>query len=271
MYCDRFDLCPKIGAKLLKTIKSTYNLNVKTLKIHFLLILTLISSLCIGQGGGPGGGGILPRLADFVFSKKDLLANIEATNSEVYWSDFWQNGGVKLPLVEYEENVSSVDQVAYKRGSNIDVELTLKNHQSAPVTFTFIARRARVVCPGQVQYMGSFFNQPTETINLQVQNAGVLQTGTIPPGGIMLVTFKIRNVPNYVSVGSLDIGYDLPCNLQNEQLCDNGTNGSFEHLVRLYLLLDNPIDLVALPWLDFAEYSCRWAYGATDKASTVVK
>jgi hypothetical protein len=95
--------------------------------------------------------------------------------------------------------------------------------------------------------------------------------GTVLPGGTSKVTFKIRNVPNFISVGNLEIGYDLPCSATYGQQCDNGTNGGYEHLVRLYLLLDNPIDLVALPWLDFAEYSCRWSFGATDKVSTVEK
>jgi hypothetical protein len=234
------------------------------IRIIFFSLLAALGHLAYGQVGG-GGGTIPVRLNDFGYSKFDFLNNIEATKCNV----FWMGLPGKLPLIEYQEGAASTDMVAYRRGSDIDLEITFKNYDHDWVTFTFMPKRVRMTCPGQVNYTGSTWTQSLEIINLQAIQE-IQGPFTIPLFGTKKVTFKIRDVPNYVSVGDLELDYELPCFASDSgpYLCENGTNGNYAKFCRLFLLLDIPTGLQSLPWLDIAEYGCRWAWGANDTTST---
>jgi hypothetical protein len=87
-------------------------------------------------------------------------------------------------------------------------------------------------------------------------------------GGEQQFELTISNVPNHVAVGQLELQYDLP--LTDGVIAgNNGTNGSFVGWERVCLLDASPTGLQSVPWVDFLEFSCRWAFGSVGQAQTM--
>jgi hypothetical protein len=84
-----------------------------------------------------------------------------------------------------------------------------------------------------------------------------------PNGGAQNVTLTFTGLPNYVALGDLELKYGLPLQSQdNGNWGENGTHGGFEKFTRVFLVDAPPTGLQGIPWADFLEYTCRWAWGA---------
>ena len=70
-----------------------------------------------------------------------------------------------------------------------------------------------------------------------------------------------------MAVGALQVQYNMPLteNPGTPQAvqADNGTQGNWQTWERICVLDAAPIGLQTVPWTDFLEYTCRWAYGAS--------
>jgi hypothetical protein len=97
------------------------------------------------------------------------------------------------------------------------------------------------------------------------QDAASAPSGASLPvdGGYQDVTLTFTGLPDHVALGDLEVRYDLP--LASDPGGGQGNNGSGEAFVkftRVFLLDAQPVGLQQIPWADFLEYTCRWAWGA---------
>ena len=158
--------------------------------------------------------------------------------------------------------------VAYKRGAtSIAVEVTFRNDGEYFLSgsITILNVRLRVPAPND-----SFSDW--EYINLTPSGT----QGVILPagGGSSVHVFTFSGLPQNVALGVLEVQYDLPLeNAQGGFIGNNGTGNGFDTWEWTYVINDTPTDLQQVPWVDFLQYTCRWAYGVSDstQAKTTMK
>lgn len=70
-------------------------------------------------------------------------------------------------------------------------------------------------------------------------------------------------MPNHVCLGNLEVNFTMPLVRPSDGAQgENGGNGGYEKFTRLYVVDAQPTGLQSVPWADFLEYTCRWAWGA---------
>lgn len=223
------------------------------------LLVCLVAALCapaaFSQGGPPGGGGPPPlsNHPGVYLEQRDFQGNRTTTERTIFPNPH--------PAIEYSfttNQVTNVTHVAYTKGSTITAQVRFKNDTDFPFSGNLNLISARLACPG--------LQSGTEYLPLTISSS---QTSlTLPPGGGASVTVTIGGAPNYIAVGGLEVKYSLIL-MKNpgpdqEGPYENGTGQSgWENWVRVCLLDSTPIGLQAVPWTDFLEYTCRWAFGAS--------
>jgi hypothetical protein len=71
-----------------------------------------------------------------------------------------------------------------------------------------------------------------------------------------------------VAVGQFEIMFDLPLT-DGETSANNGTNGGYVAWERVCLVDSSPTEFQVVPWVDFLEFTCRWAFGSVGQAQTM--
>lgn len=154
--------------------------------------------------------------------------------------------------------IAPVTHVAYVRGSAINVTVRWRNWKVQPVNGTLTWQSARLACPGAIA--------PIEYINLGIGGAGSVPVSMAANGGHFQTTLTLTNVPDYVAVGGLELKFDMPLT-SGPETANNGTAGAFVTWERVCLLNAAPIGVMSTPWVDFLEYTCRWAFGTNSATS----
>ena len=69
-----------------------------------------------------------------------------------------------------------------------------------------------------------------------------------------------------MALGSFELKYRMPVKPStappSQTPGQNGTNGGFRSITRMYVLDAQPTGAQAVPWTDFLEFACRWGFGA---------
>jgi hypothetical protein len=178
-------------------------------------------------------------------SRRDYQDNIQATD-RAYFALSSQH-----PSVEWPANPAVVG-VVYVRGSDVDVVVRWSNANGFGFTGSLTWQAARIAAPTQ--------EGGTEYLDLTVANTSP-QTVNLGANNYQDFTLSLTDVPNYVAVGQIQVKFELL--LTYEGVTKNhGTLGYFHNWDRLYLVDSAPVDLQEVPWTDFLEYTCRWAFGA---------
>jgi len=233
--------------------------------------LLLLSALALAQSGVPGGGGALPRLAEFHFDQRDYKGNLTTTDSSIAPNSH--------PAIEWNRAPgfeTDVTHIAYVKGSAATLDIRLTNQRPHPVSGSFNFTSARLKVPGPSTVDPGPYYLP---LSITCPNSSfLLQSNTS-----IVLTATINGLPNHVAVGGLQVKYDLPLidnpGPNQPGPCDNGTTGNWVDWERICVLDATPVGYLVddqdqateAPWehgiwTDFLEYTCRWAYGASGPA-----
>lgn len=155
----------------------------------------------------------------------------------------------------------SLSHVAYVKGATASIKIRINNCNGQIVTGSLTFTQARLAVPGPSAVdPGPYYLPLTMTPSSFI----------IPPNSTVEVTTTVNGLPAHVAVGGLQVKYDMPLVRDPggaNHTGNNGTNGNWEAWQRICILDATPIGLQAVPWTDFLEYTCRWAYGASGSSS----
>lgn len=224
-------------------------------RILVALFLVCLHCMCYSQGGSGW-----PKFADIILEQRDYQGNLTITDRH------WLQAGIPTyQAIEFPSPSSHpVLGVAYKKGTTITIDVTFVNYRSSEMLGYIKFQGARLSCPT---------NDPAieQLLTLSVTPSAPMNVYLLPYSSVTK-TITIQNVPNYVAVGQLQLKYEFPLvDMETSQFGDNGTNGTFEGWERLYIVDDTPKGLQSVPWADFLEFSCRWAFGASGKDDVCAK
>jgi len=198
------------------------------------------------------------RFADVELAKRDYASNIPASDRNFYYANN-STGGV-LPSVEYSNDraPAQVSGVVFKRGTtSTTIQVVFRNSRSLDLSGALSWTSARIAAPDAngtgTQYL---------PLSISSTNPSAI---TLPKNGVPVTrTVVVSGLPASVALGQLEVSYDLP--LVEEETNLRGNNGASETWERLYVVDDVPVGLQAVPWTDFLEYACRWAFSASGQA-----
>lgn len=216
---------------------------------HVFGFLGLVWALGLSAPSGAQGG-VPVRWPDVTQDRRDYQDNLATTDSN-YHPD-------PHPAIEWPAT-PAVTHVAYIRGSDVIVKVRWTNTNSYALSGTLTWQAARLEVPREEKIPETTF------VDLTVPSTPV-SISLAANGGSQEVTLTLTGVPNYIAVGELEIKFNMPLT-DGEGWGNNGTNGNFVSWERVCLLDDEPIGLQELPWTDFLEYTCRWAFGYTGAAN----
>jgi hypothetical protein len=207
-----------------------------------LVVCWLTISVCFSQGSNQN------PLTEVRIRLRDYTGNVPAQDRHI---------GIH-PSIEYDrERGSNVKQVVYVKGSTVTIAVTWENTADSRKTGTLTWQGAQLRCPGP---WDAATNTAPDVI-LPLTLTGTFNIN-LAPYGTQTVTAVVTGVPSYVAVGALEVKFNMPLvDEDTEQQGNNGTGGLFRPWERLPLVDATPVGLMAVPWADFAEYSCRWAFG----------
>ncbi|MCC6404355.1 MAG: hypothetical protein IT207_10140 [Fimbriimonadaceae bacterium] len=145
----------------------------------------------------------------------------------------------------------------------------MRNDNPFRLVGTMTLNWAKLVCPGPNTEgpPGSWSNPPFD-IPLGFSPA-TTPVDLAAYGGSQNITYTFSGLPNHVALGDLEVAYDLP--LQREGLFEWGENGETGKWTRVFLTDSTPVGAQGIPWADFLEYTCRWAWGAAGASDLRVK
>lgn len=216
----------------------------------------------------------LPYYPDVAIVIRDYAGNIQTTDRTWYYTDDdgseLEEGGGIHPSVEYDMSENrrpgpNVTGVAYIRGEDtIDLTLTIYGELSEGVDcdFTMVAARLKIPAINQSSEDWEYSSlTPSPTTEQSWHwNAG---------NRTKVLNFTFTGLPNHVALGQLEVKFNFY--LVGEEtmtLCDNGTRGGYTGWEWQYVVFSAPHGLQEVPWTDFLNYTCRWAYGAATAANT---
>jgi hypothetical protein len=203
-------------------------------------------------GGGPPG---LPSLQHVGIDQKDYQGNVQTTERSIFPTPH--------PAIEYNQapgfNVQ-VSHIAYVKGGSASVKLRVFNRRVNPVSGSLAFTQARLMVPGP-----NYTDPGPHYLPVSLSVSG--GSFSLQPNGTAELTATISGLPSHVAVGALQVQYNMPLteNPGTPQAlqADNGTQGNWQTWERICVLDAAPIGLQAVPWTDFLEYTCRWAFGAS--------
>jgi hypothetical protein len=202
-----------------------------------------------------------PTLHDFHVAKLDYQGHIPTSNRHWYYSEHGPNQpAAEFDMLDPNRPGILVHGAAYVRGpSSIAVEVTLWNDTDQPVTGEFAAQEARLRAPRNKLWWESDGIQYWEFLSLGASPSSVPLN--IAAFGTQTFTLTFSGLPNHVALGALQVRYNMPLS-NGIGMYENGTKGGFATWPWIYLLDRQPVGRQEVPWTDFLNYTCRWAYGA---------
>ncbi|MEQ1823708.1 MAG: hypothetical protein ABL949_14460 [Fimbriimonadaceae bacterium] len=235
------------------------------------LILLVGSVLLAAQSvaqGPPGGGGSYPAIPDFINTVRDYTGNYVSSDSG--WYDHpTENYGSFHPAIEYDYYDPNLPHppvvgTTYQRGSTIYLRLRYENMTGNLVKGDFVPVGARLVD------MPTKWGTLPSTVNLGLSVAAPTNF-YLQPGQWKDFLLTITGVPNYVSLGKLQLNFRIP--IYNpfapyQQIAENGT-GSFQHFFWIFLVDDSPKRMQQKPWIDLLAVACTWAAGSVGETSVM--
>jgi hypothetical protein len=225
--------------------------------------LIAASAFVCPQAQTPPGTG-LGRFADIDFVVRDYSGNLVATDSNWFYLDLANNpisGNGAHPAIEFDGRNSSVRRpgpnvpgVAYVRtATTASISLQLYSERLRNMTGTFTPQAARLAVPNQaggLDYIPLGINTTPQSVSLSQY-------------GYCALNVQLSNLPNFVSLGRIQVKYNLPLTeAVTGATGNNGTGTGYESWEMMYRLDSSPVGLLAVPWVDFLDYTCRWAYGS---------
>jgi hypothetical protein len=210
-----------------------------------------------------------PQYHDFHLAARDCKGNIDLTDRVWYYHA--QNK--KYPAVEvdfFDTRPSQARGAAYIKGAtSFDLDITLKNENDENVTGSFVVTDARLKVPRNPTGSEDPQTEYYEYISLNF-SPSTTAVSVAALGGTQTFTLGFSGLPEHVALGQLQIKYNLPLNdgLMNY---DNGTNGGWATWEWVYIVDSAPDGLQEVPWADFLNYTCRWAYGADGEEDVLIK
>ncbi len=235
------------------------------IEINHILRFTCSTGLALfaaasmqAQGPGPG----QPSLPSVAIDRRDYQDNISTTDRtiapephpELEWSQNY--GGTWEPGAEN----NNVSHVAYVKGTTPTINIRINNSNIKPVGGSLNFTDARLKIPGPNYTDPGPYYLP---LSVSVSPASF----TIPANSTVVLTASVNGLPDSIAVGALEVKYSMPLVYDpggaNISGTDNGTHGNWQTWERICVLDSTPIGLQQLPWTDFLEYTCRWAFGAS--------
>ncbi len=188
---------------------------------------------------------------------RDYQGNLTLTDR-----DYYLNNAV-YSAVEYPAS-PPIRGISYLRGSSIPVTVRIVNHGPYDLVGWITFDDARLASPGPNTYdsfTGTWSNPP-EYRTLAI--APFMEYLELPAGSQVDLQIELSGTPNFVALGDIQVKYDMPLWRESDSfLGNNGTLGTFDSWERLFLVDATPIAPQAVPWADYLEYTCRWAFGHT--------
>ncbi|MCX6366286.1 MAG: hypothetical protein NTX57_06195 [Armatimonadetes bacterium] len=210
------------------------------------LLLHIAIVLCVKPAlaqGGPAGGGTsgnaYPCLANVTIENGYRCANnqgVAYNYPQVYKTHLDASNN---SIVDHQ------DPMAAKIGTTLNVTLNVTRSTLAQNNFT-----------GTLTITAEYF---TNGGMVSVSCSNITPISNLMPGHSTNVTFSLGALPNYVTKGDLVIFFNG----------DGYIDGMYEE--KLYLLKDQPINCMAIPWVGVLEDSCTWASGESDPLGVITK
>lgn len=236
-------------------------------RLRFLLpLLVLIAIGATTQTSYP------PALQDINLVVRDYASNIQATDRDWYYLDSSGDelaaGGGQHPSVEWDNQPNrrpgpNVNGVAYpKATTSLQLTIKFRNDRQAAVTGSLTMEAVRLKIPTNDP------NNPWEYTTLGFSPTSAQSVSLAANGGTQSFTYTFSSLPTTVSLGVIQVKYNLPIHEEEGTWCNNGTHGGYVDWEWLYKVAATPTGLQTVPWTDFLNYSCRWAYGASTESET---
>jgi hypothetical protein len=226
------------------------------------LLVCLAAALCsvVALAQRPGGP---PNVLVAVIDQRDYQGNTSTTERALFPTphpglEFSAHRGTP----QQPDTHQNVSHVAYVKGATSTISLRLTNQQNTTATGTLTFTGAQLVVPGP--------NNAPAPQELPVSLTCSSPTFTLPPFASTTMTATLSGLPSHVAVGQLQVKFELPVSYGppgNPGSSNNGTAGGWVNWERICILDSAPIGLQAVPWTDFLEYTCRWAFGASGPAA----
>lgn len=170
-------------------------------------------------------------------SRVDFLNSYPATNRREFPDPF--------PAIEYDSDRDFVvPAVVYRRGSTVQLQISLRNNgpEESLGTFTFrdpVFRSEGLEWP----------------LTPAIQSHGV---SIAPDGGTQSFFISLDGIPDIVAKGEIRISYEVAA-----------TQGAGLPLTGLvwttYLVREQPVSPMSVPWTEVLDWTCSWAWGASDE------
>jgi hypothetical protein len=197
---------------------------------------------------------------------RDVKDNLPTTDRDWYYTSRPVYPAAEINTYDPLPRPGPIIGIAYTRGvTTLTVEIQWKNYNAFPVWGHFQINGARLMAPT---------NPPPpppdppadwttrdhwEYLSLSVDPTPIAVSFGAN-GGTDTVTFTISGLPEHVACGVLQVNYNLNLTEGLFQY-DNGTKG-WGPWEWIYILDSVPTGVQAVPWADFLNYTCRWAWGA---------
>lgn len=210
----------------------------------------------------------LPTLHNFYLTQRDWAGNIPASDRVWYYTNLDGSpknaGGGAHPGLEYDASWEprpgpQVAGVVYVKGAtSAQVSVKWRNESGHLFQGWLVLKGARLAVPANTPGTWEYLNlsiQPTQTQYFELNDQ---EEQSFP--------ITLSGLPQNVALGRIEVKYDLLLEIGGPTLYDNGTSDGFETWEWLYVVDAAPVGLQQVPWIDFLNFSCRWAYGSSGSA-----
>lgn len=206
-----------------------------------MALLALAASWSAAQGG--------TRWVEVTLSQRDYFGDLPLTDRDWLDAETAQYTEPEFPSPPLPQRGA-----AYKRQGIVSVGVTFTNTSTQHFKGTLTFHGMRYAMPTAAG------DDPPAYLPKPV-SGGPFAVDLPPNSGQSFMVAFAR--PSFVGLGHVEVKYDLP--LQDQatgQWGENGTGGGYERWEKLFFVDATPVGLQSVPWADYLEYTCRWAFGA---------